>query len=356
MTLEPAIPPLLSFAIPTYNFGNFIQETVESITRGAEILQSDQFEIVILDGASTDDTESVVRRLMHEFPNIRYTKQPVRGGIDRDMNTVADSTRGEYIWLFSADDVLQRGWDRCLMPVLSGGSDIILVPAMLCDIRMSALRKNPIFRTDADGVVEFALAPGNGVIERYLSAAATLEAVFSYMSSVVVKAQVWRGLQTREDFFGSCWAHCARLMPLLFKRTTITYLNHCLIRKRSGNDSFMENGLIARIGIAVEGWDRIIQEFFIVPTQQECLYGALRRDMPIALFVYAKISARSRAELRRLNEMARLLYTERSASTSTKRKYIIYRLIPASAALNLLIKPMLPMLIRARHKLRATFD
>lgn len=353
--MQSAIPPVVSFAIPTYNFGNFIAETVESIVRGAEKLQPHQFEIVILDGASTDDTERVVRNLMREFPNVRYQRQSARGGIDRDMNTVADSTRGKYIWLFSADDTLQRGWDRCLMSILDGDSDLVLVPATLCDIQMSVLRKNPIFHTDSDEVIEFALAPGNGVIEQYLRAAATLEAVFSYMSSIIVKAQVWRGLRPREDYFGSCWAHCARLMPLLFNGTTITYLNRFLIRKRSGNDSFMVNGLIARIGIAVDGWDRIIREFFVASKQQELLYAALRRDMPIALFIYAKISARSRTELRRLNQMARLLYTERCASKSTKKKYLVYRLTPASATLNLLIKPILPALIRARHKLRAAF-
>lgn len=354
--MEAATFPLVSFAIPTYNFGSFIAETVESITGGAEILQPHQFEIVILDGASTDSTERVVRNLIQKFPNVRYTKQSARGGIDCDMDRVAESARGKYIWLFSADDVLQRGWDRLLMPILtSEKSDVILVPAVLCDIRMSALRKNPIFRTDNDVAMEFVFTPGGGAVENYLRAAVTLEAVFSYMSSIIVKAQVWRGLRTREDFFGSCWAHCARLMPLLFGRTTITYLNDFLVRKRSGNDSFMANGLIARIGIAVYGWDRIVQEFFVAPTNQNLLYAALRRDMPIALFIYAKISARSRAELRRLNGMARLLYTERSVSKATKRQYLVYRLIPASATLNLLIKPILPAIIRVRHKLRAAF-
>lgn len=353
--MEAVIPPVVSFAIPTYNFGNFIAETVESIAKGAEMMRPDQFEIVILDGGSTDDTEGVVRRLMREFPNVRYAKQLARGGIDRDMNTVVDSTRGEYIWLFSADDLLERGWDRYVLPVLNAGRDLVLVPATLCDIGMSVLRRNPILRTDADGVVEFALAPGNGVLDRYLRAATTLEAVFSYMSSVVVKARIWRELRAREDYFGSCWAHCARLMPLLFKQTTITYLNRFLIRKRSGNDSFMANGLVARIGIAVDGWDRIIQEFFAAPMQKDLLYAALRRDMPIGLFLYAKISARSAAEIKRLNDMARLLYIQRSPSAATAKKHLLYRLIPASAAINAVLKPFLPTLIRMRHKLKAAF-
>mgnify|MGYP000371384159 CR=1 FL=1 len=352
--MEVATSPLVSFAIPTYNFGNFIAETVESITKGAEILRWDQFEIVILDGGSTDNTERVVLGLVRKFPNIRYTRQSARGGIDRDMDKVASSTRGKYIWLFSADDVLQRGWDRLLLPTLvSEKSDIVLVPAVLCDLQMATLRKNPIFRADTNGAVEFRFTPEGGTVESYLRAAVTLEAVFSYMSSIIVKAEVWRGLRTRADFFGSCWAHCAKLMPLLFMRTTFTYLNLFLIRKRSGNDSFMANGLIARIGIAVDGWDRIIQEFFTDSAQQELLYAALRRDMPIPLFIYAKISARNRVELQRLNGIARLLYTERSVSKSAMRKYFVFRLIPASATLNLLLKPILPAIIRARHMVRA---
>ncbi len=349
--------PLLSFAIPTYNFGKFIAETVKTIEDGAEILTPSQFEIVILDGGSNDNTEDVVCSLVELYKNIRYVKQAERGGIDRDMNAVAEMAQGEYIWLFSADDLLERGWDKYIVPLLDKGGDIFLVPATLCDIQMSPLRQNPIFR-DCTGQepIEFDISPGDDSLGNYLNRAATLEALFSFMGAVVVKANVWHSLPTREDYFGSCWAHCSRLIPLFFSKTKITYLNHFLIKKRGDNDSFMENGFVARIAIAVDGWDRIIREFFIDASLRQTLHNALRKDMPILLFIYAKISAQKTCEIKRLDAMARLLYVDCSPSLATRTNYLFYRLIPASAAFNAMITPFLPVLKRIRHKIRSMFS
>lgn len=354
-TTETQKRPFLSFAIPTYNFGRFIAETVRSIQDGAETLASSQFEIVILDGGSSDNTDDIVRALIDQYKNIRYFKQAVRGGIDRDLDSVVEMALGEYIWLFSADDLLERGWDRFIVPLLGSGGDVFLVPATLCDIQMEPLRQNPIFRACiGEEPIEFDIV-GNDSLYRYLNQAATLEALFSYMSSVVVNAHVWRALPTRMDYFGSCWAHCARLMPLFFKKTKITYLNRFLIKKRGGNDSFMANGFVARIAIAVDGWDKIINEFFVDVLYKRVLYNALRKDMPLALFIYAKISAKKAHEIERLDAMFRLLYTERSPCRATRVHYWVYRLIPASAALNAMIKPFLPVLIRIRHKIKSVF-
>jgi len=292
---------LLSFAIPTYNFGKFISETIKSILDGAEILSHDRFEIVVLDGGSTDDTENVVKSIYCRYRNIRYIRQKNRGGIDRDMDKVASLARGQYIWLFSADDHLITGWDRYLLPQLEKNMDLVLVPAVLCDIKMHPLRENPIFKEcDGKDAVQFDLNGDIQSLKKYLNRIVTLEALFSFMSAIVIKRSLWNKLEVREDYYGSCWAHCARLIPLLFRSTTITYLNNYLILKRGGNDSFMENGFVARIGIAVEGWSRIIQEFFDNEEQRKILCEALRRDMPILLFIYAKITAKNKTEIKRL--------------------------------------------------------
>ena len=347
---------LLSFAIPTYNFGGFISETVQSIIDGAAELGPDDFEIVILDGGSRDDTDKVVAELGTRYRNLHYQKNAARGGIDRDMNEVAGLAAGEYIWLFSADDLLVPGWDKVVAPLLRTGKDLYLVPAELCDFNMGHLRNNPIFKDCEDDLpVEFNFG-SIGVIDAYLKRANTLAALFSFMSAVVVKRSVWHGLKERPDYYGSCWAHCARLIPLLFQNTSIIYANRFLIRKRGGNDTFMENGFVARIGVAVDGWGRIIQEFFSDPAQRFALFQALRKDMPILLFLYAKISARNKSEIKRLDGMARSLYLDWSPPPEAGRQYLLYRLMPASPILSRWLKPFLPILIRIRHKIRAIFS
>src|SRR5271165_2413917 len=95
----------LSVCIPTYNFGAFIGETLESILPQVE----EGVEVIVLDGGSDDDTSVVVESLQQRYPSLRYERRDERGGIDRDIARTVDLARGEYCWLFCADDVMKPG-------------------------------------------------------------------------------------------------------------------------------------------------------------------------------------------------------------------------------------------------------
>ena len=71
-------PIRLSICMPTYNFGRFIGEALDSIMKQA----TDEVEIIVLDGASTDNTLDVVRSFQARFPRIYYHCLSRRGGID----------------------------------------------------------------------------------------------------------------------------------------------------------------------------------------------------------------------------------------------------------------------------------
>ena len=93
----------LSICMPTYNFGKVIGATLENITSQ----MTGSVEIVIVDGASTDNTAEVVRGFQERFPNIIYHRLQRRGGIDQDMAKSVELARGEYCWLFSSDDLMK---------------------------------------------------------------------------------------------------------------------------------------------------------------------------------------------------------------------------------------------------------
>lgn len=345
--------PILSFVIPTYNFGKFIGETVRSITEGVASISQKDYEIIILDGGSGDDTDDVIANLALKNKNIIYRKNLTRGGIDRDLNEVAGMASGTYIWFFSADDILIPKWDLVIFPLLLQKNDIYLVPAELCDLQMKSLRKNPIFSTEEDNkFLSFSFDFDKSVIRSYLEKANTLEALFSFMSTIVIKKHVWDGLKDRSEYYGSCWAHCAKIIPTLFGKVTIGYVNQYLIKKRGGNDSFMENGFVSRIGIAVDGWGLIAHEFFKDLEHRSLIYKLLRKDMPILLFIYAKNTAKNSIEIKKLNEMALALYYKWDASRRAKAEYYLYRLFPTSKFFNKAIKYFLPSLKRIRHKIK----
>jgi abequosyltransferase len=349
----------ISFAIPTYNFGPYIKETVDSIFKGMQPLTHEQLQVVIVDGASTDSTELIVAQLQKNYPSILYERRGQRGGIDFDLNHAVSLCRHEYVWMLSSDDVLDKGWGQSLCAALTNVPvDLILAPATLCDINMQVMRRNRIFDVVPEAGALVTHFAESSAVSSYLSNALTLEALFSYMSSVIVRKASWDSLQERPDYYRSCWAHCARLMPLVtepMRRAKILYLNDFILLKRSGNDSFMEHGLIRRIGITVDGWDRILREFFKdLPAAYDQALRLWLRDASIVLFVYAKLGALSAAQSQEVIRMAQLIFGQRNDSSS-KLKLLLIRCTPSWPRCEKLLRVIVPQLIFWRHKIKGLF-
>ncbi|MBU6198109.1 MAG: glycosyltransferase, partial [Xanthomonadaceae bacterium] len=64
----------LSFCIATRNRADFIGETLASIATQCDG-RGDEVEIIVLDGASTDNTAEVIGKLQSSFPFIHYFRQ-----------------------------------------------------------------------------------------------------------------------------------------------------------------------------------------------------------------------------------------------------------------------------------------
>ncbi|HEV7683233.1 MAG TPA: glycosyltransferase [Pyrinomonadaceae bacterium] len=88
---------LVSVIIPTYNYGHFIAEAIESV-----LAQSYRnFEIIVIDDGSTDSTKDVVS----SFPEVRYLPQ-ANQGIAPARNAGLLASRGEFLVFLDADDRL----------------------------------------------------------------------------------------------------------------------------------------------------------------------------------------------------------------------------------------------------------
>jgi glycosyltransferase involved in cell wall biosynthesis len=90
--------PRVSVIIPTYNRAHYIGETLRSILDQTFT----DFEIVIVDDGSTDNTKEVVDSLGDS--RIRYTWQENKG-VASAGNVALKLSRGEYLAPFSSDDI-----------------------------------------------------------------------------------------------------------------------------------------------------------------------------------------------------------------------------------------------------------
>ena len=92
------LSPQFSIVIPTYNRADFIAKTIDSILNQSY----ENFEIIVVDDGSTDNTEEVVTAL--EDARLSYFKK-TNGERGAARNYGAKKSRGQYINFFDSDDL-----------------------------------------------------------------------------------------------------------------------------------------------------------------------------------------------------------------------------------------------------------
>jgi glycosyltransferase involved in cell wall biosynthesis len=184
----------LSICISTRNRAGFIGATLESIISQA----TSECEIVVFDGASTDDTERVVCGYRSRFDQIRYYKQENNDGAERGFDHAIELARGEYCWLFSDDDLLRPGAVEAVLGAIRKGYSLIVVNVEYVSFDMSRVLRSNLRDIDVQVDRQFGPEDIEGLFE------ATWKLV-RYLGSVVIEREIWR-TREKERYFGSYWA------------------------------------------------------------------------------------------------------------------------------------------------------
>lgn len=300
---EEGTPIRLSICIPTYNFGAFIGETLQSI---AGQLQ-DSVEVVVLDGGSTDDTAEVVGAFARRHPQIHYHRQPERGGIDRDMARTVELARGEYCWLFGADDVMRQGALAKMLARLDGGAQLLLCGVTYCSFQMEQLFEGEVARIADETRFDFSVREQR---LGYFSRAMTTLAFFSFLGSIVFSRGRWDEIGLDERFVGSLFAHVGRLFAMIAQGATFDYLPDSYVLTRGGNDSFMDRGIVNRYAKVVDGYHELAAAHFGAGSAEAAhVRRVVRAEFPLWLaldlrYAVARERPEDLAELRRIAHRA----------------------------------------------------
>jgi len=98
--------PLITVAIPTYNQPVLLKQTIESVLNQTFI----DFELIIVDDCSTDNTENIVRSINDK--RIKYYKTPINLRPPRSWNYAARLAQGKYFALLPHDDLWEKNFLR----------------------------------------------------------------------------------------------------------------------------------------------------------------------------------------------------------------------------------------------------
>lgn len=266
----------ISICMTTHNRARFIGEALEGIISQA----NDNVEIVIVDGASTDNTTEVVRKFQQKFNNLVYYRGEKNMGVDRDMATAIELARGEYCWLFSDDDLLKPGAMKRILNEIESGYEIYLCNVTVCDLSMRPLRERYWLSRKVNDRV-FNLHDKNELIE-YCNKANSIGALFSYWSSIVLRREEWSKTGYNYDFDGTAYALASSLFSFIKRRCRLKYIKSSLVLWRNDNESFQnEGGLVKRFLLDFDGYLQLADKYLSDDRKtRESFLRVMKREHP----------------------------------------------------------------------------
>lgn len=92
---------LVSVVMPTYNCGRFIEESVKSVL--AQTVTD--WELLIVDDCSTDDTHPVLKPYLEKYPNIHYHRMEKNSGPAAARTEAMRRASGKYVAFLDSDDL-----------------------------------------------------------------------------------------------------------------------------------------------------------------------------------------------------------------------------------------------------------
>lgn len=108
--------PVVSIGMPVYNGAKYIHEALDSLL--AQTFTD--FELVISDNASTDDTQAICEEYTRRDLRIRYVRQMVNKGALANFQFVLDQARGKFFMWAAADDRWDNNWIEAIYTGISG--------------------------------------------------------------------------------------------------------------------------------------------------------------------------------------------------------------------------------------------
>lgn len=112
--------PRVTVAVITYNRSRFLRETLAAVTR--QNYPADQWELLVIDNNSTDDTADVVASFGGALPAPRRVVE-MQQGLDHGRNRAVREARGSILVLADDDIVVGADWLGLLVaPLASDGA------------------------------------------------------------------------------------------------------------------------------------------------------------------------------------------------------------------------------------------
>ena len=251
----------LSVCIPTYDRGNYIGETIESIIR--QVDKKKPVQIVISDNASEDNTKQIVEKYQKEYAHIKYFCFSENQGADRNYLQSISLADGEYCLICGSDDAFkENAINAFYYDIDKIKADIYLYDRDECDINMNFLRERKWFEEKLSVNISSDDNPKSVSLIDYFDKSKSLGCVFSYITSIVFRKEQWDNYASCKYFLNSAYSHAYILLSILKNNGRFIYTNISYVNCRMENDSFVHKGIANRILIDFYGYIKLANYIF----------------------------------------------------------------------------------------------
>ena len=139
-----------SIIVLTYNNLDYTRQCLESIYAKTD---TPEFEVIVVDNASQDETPQYLEAFAREHPNFSFILNASNEGFARGNNIGAAAAKGDYIVFLNNDTIVTRGWLEGLLRHLEDPQVGMVGPATNGSSNETRVVHT---YTDIDGLDEFA--------------------------------------------------------------------------------------------------------------------------------------------------------------------------------------------------------
>ena len=114
--------PKVSIGLPVYNGENYVAEAIESVLAQTFV----DFELVIVDNASTDRTQEICEYYEAKDPRVSYYRNSVNLGAAGNFNRAFELSSAKYFKWLAHDDVIAQDFLEKCVEVLDSDPSVVL--------------------------------------------------------------------------------------------------------------------------------------------------------------------------------------------------------------------------------------
>lgn len=113
--------PLFSVIVPLYCGSQYVEGIIENLN--AQNIDKDEWELILVDDASPDDSVNIINRIIAPYPNVRLLVNEVNRRQGGARNHAVEKARGEWVVYLDQDDRFDANAFANLKRKMSGKED-----------------------------------------------------------------------------------------------------------------------------------------------------------------------------------------------------------------------------------------